>query len=159
MRAIALIAVLVLGGCSTLRVGGGGLGPQDALTIGFLQTQSLPTQSTSPGIAYSTGVALSCTAGGGYVAFHADVRAEADTSTVRLAIAKVDDSGNEAAVGSPAPITVVASEPPPTGLKTVIFKPIAMSELCATLSPGDYHARIVAPDGTVLAFGHFTIVP
>jgi hypothetical protein len=87
------------------------------------------------------------------------VGADADTSPVRLAIAKVEANGNETAVGSPAPLTVVASEPPPTGLKAVIFKPLAVSELCATLRAGGYHARIVAPDGTVLTDGHFTIGP
>ena len=154
MRALLLVAALVLSGCH----GEGPPGPPDALTIGWLPNPDLPTYSTDPVIAYSTGVGLPCTLGG-YVAFHADVRADANTSTVRLAIAKVDANGNETAVGSPAPITVVASEPPPTGLKTVIFKPLAMSYLCATLTAGDYHARIVAPDGTVLAFGHFTLTP
>ena len=158
MRALALIGVLVLAGCSTLHFGGGAPGPEDALTIGFLPNPELPHQSTSPGIAYTTGVSLACPADG-YIAFHADLSADANIATVRLAISKVDGSGNETAVGSPAPIRVVASEPPPTGLKTVIFKPIAMSELCATLGPGDYHARILAVDGTVLAFGHFSIVP
>src|SRR5665213_1373389 len=134
MRALLLVAALVLSGCH----GEGPPGPPDALTIGWLPNPDLPTYSTDPVIAYSTGVGLPCTLGG-YVAVHAN--------------------GNETAVGSPAPITVVASEPPPTGLKTVIFKPLAMSYLCATLTAGDYHARIVAPDGTVLAFGHFTLTP
>jgi hypothetical protein len=96
---------------------------------------------------------------GGYVAFHADVSADANASTVGLAIEKVDTNGNETAVGSPVPLTVVASEPPPTGLKTVIYKPLAVSDLCATLTAGDYHARIIGSDGTVLAFGRFAITP
>jgi hypothetical protein len=155
MRALLLVAALVVSGC---RGEGPPGGPPDALTIGWLPNPSLPTYSTDPVIAYTTGVSLPCRVGG-YIAFHADVHADANTSTVRLAIAKVDANGNETAVGSPAPLAVVASEPPPTGLKTVIFKPIAVSDLCATLTAGDYHARIVAPDGTVLAFGHFTLGP
>jgi hypothetical protein len=152
MRALLLVAALVLSGCN----GEGPPGqPVDALTIGFLPTDSLPTDRL---IAYSTGVAVSCRVGG-YLAFRADVRADADTSSVRLAIAKVDADGNQTAVGSPPSLTVVASEPPPTGLKTVIFKPLATSELCATLSVGAYHAWIVAPDGTALTDGRFIITP
>ena len=154
MRALLLVAALVLSGCH----GEGPPGPPDALTIGFLPSDSLPTHSTDPVIAYSTGVAVSCTVGG-YVAFHADVSADANAATVGLAIAKVDGNGNETAVRWPVPLTVVASEPPPTGLKTVIFKPLAVSYLCATLTAGDYHARIVGLDGTVLAFGRFTLAP
>src|ERR1035437_4756075 len=154
MRALLLVAALVVSGCH----GEGPPGPPDALTIGWLPTRSLPTHSTDPVIAYSTGVAVSCTVGG-YVAFHADVSADANASTVGLAIDKVDTNGNETAVGSPVPLTVVASEPPPTGLKTVIYKPLAVSDLCATLTAGDYHARIIGSDGTVLAFGRFAITP
>ena len=136
----------------------GSSGAVDALTIGFLPTDTLPTHSTEPGLAYSTGVAISCTVGG-YIAFHAEVSANANASPVELAIARVDANGNENIVGSPVPIEVVASEPPPTGLNTFIYQPMSVAELCATLGAGDYHARIVAADGTVLAFGHFSIAP
>jgi hypothetical protein len=159
MRALALIAVLVLAGCQTT-FNGGGAPVQEALTIGFLPTSSLPRASTGldPGPGYSSGVVVSCTVGG-YFAFRADVNASAAASPVELAIARVDANGNESAVGSPTPITVVASEPPPTGLNEFIYKPMSVAELCATLGAGDYHARIVAADGTVLAFGHFSIAP
>jgi hypothetical protein len=54
---------------------------------------------------------------------------------------------------------VAASEPPPPGLNEFIYKPMSLAALCATLGAGDYHARILAADGTVLAFGHFSIAP
>jgi hypothetical protein len=160
MRGLALIAVLVLAGCQTTFNGGGGMPVQEPLTIGFLPTSSLPRASTGldPGPGYSSGVVLSCTVGG-YIAFRADVNANADASPVELAITRVNASGNESAVGSPAPITVVASEPPPSGLNEFIYKPMSVPEMCATLGAGDYHARIVAADGSVLAFGHFSIAP
>jgi hypothetical protein len=158
MRAFLLIAALVVSGCQGLSAPGAPI--EDALTIGYLPTSSLPRASTGlePGPAYSSGVAISCTVGG-YIAFRADVNANADASPVRLAIARVDASGSESAVGSPTPITVVASEPPPTGLNEFIYKPMSVAELCATLGAGDYHARIVAADGSILAFGHFAITP
>ena len=159
--ALALIAVMLLGGCGAVDGPvGGAIGSTDALTIGFLPTSSLPRQSsgteTDPG--YSSGVVLSCTVGG-YIAFRADVNGDADASPVELAIARVDASGSESPVGSPAPIVVAASEPPPSGLNEFIYQPMSVTEMCATLGAGDYHARILAADGTVLAFGHFSIAP
>ena len=155
MRALLLGALLVLSGCH----GEGPPGQEPgALTVGFLPVDSLPMHSTDPVIAYSSAVAISCTVAG-YVAFRADVRADTDTSSVRLLIARVDANGNETPVRLPVPLTVVASAPPPTGLKTVIFKPVAVSELCATFSAGNYHARLVPPDNTMLTDGHFSITP
>jgi len=157
MRGLLLFAALVVGGCQGFGAPGAPP-PPDALTIGFVPTDSLPTQSTDPGLAYSTGVAVSCTVGG-YLAFHANVSADANASSAELAIAKVDANGNETAAGSPVPFTVVASEPPPTDLNSFIYEPISVPRLSATLGAGDYHARIVTPDGTVLAFGRFSITP
>ncbi len=161
MRALALAAVLVLVGCQATSIGPvGGMPVQEPLTIGILPTSSLPRASagteSDPG--YSSGAVISCTVGG-YLAFRADVDAKADASPVQLAIARVDANGNESPVGSPAPIKVAASEPPPSGLHEFIYEPMSVPEMCATLGPGDYHARILAADGTVLAYGHFTIVP
>jgi hypothetical protein len=158
VRALILIAALVLSGCAAFE--GPGAPTEDALTIGFLPTSALPRASTGldPGPGYSSGVVISCTVGG-YIAFRADVSAEASASPVRLAIARIDGGGNESAIGSPAPITVVASEPPPSGLNEFIYEPMSVAEMCATLGAGDYHARILAADGTVLAFGHFAIAP
>lgn len=160
MRVLALITGLVLAGCQATFNGGGGMPVQEALTIGFLPTSSLPRASTGldPGPGYSSGVVISCTVGG-YIAFRADLNANADASPVRLAIAKVDAGANETAVGSPAPIKVAASEPPPSGLNEFIYEPMSVPQLCATLGAGDFHARIVAADGTVLASGHFSIAP
>ena len=161
MRALALIAVMLLGGCGAVDGPvGGAIGATETLTIGFLPTSTLPRASTGTGSdpGYSSGVTLSCTAGG-YIAFRADVDRNADASPVRLAIARVDASGNDSAVGSPVPIKVAASEPPPSGLNEFIYEPMSVAEMCATLGAGDYHARIVAADGTVLAFGHFSIAP
>lgn len=157
VRALVL-AALVLSGCTAF--GGPGAYVQEALTIGFLPTSSLPRASTGldPGPGYASGAVISCTVGG-YIAFRADVNATAAASPVRLAIARVDGSGGEIAVGSPAPITVAASEPPPPGVNEYIYEPMSVAELCATLGAGDYHAQIVAADGTVLASGHFSIAP
>jgi hypothetical protein len=153
MRALVLVAAVLVAGCQ----GFGAPGeppPPDALTLAWL-----PTQSLDPTAAYSTGEAFSCEIGG-FVSLHAEMSAGAKPSAVGLAIAKLDSNGNETALGSPMPLTPAGSEPAPTGLNVFIYGPLAVSELCATLVAGDYHARIVSADGrAVLAFGRFTLTP
>lgn len=158
MRGLLLVAVITLAGCTAFE-GGGAAPPEESLTIGFLPTNELPMDSTGgTGPAYSTGVTLSCTVGE-YIAFHAAVSSDNGPSPVGLSISKVDAAGNETAVGSPIPMTVAASEPPPYGLNVFIYEPMSVAELCATLGAGNFRARIIAPDGGILASGHFSIMP
>ena len=158
MRALLLIAASVVSGCSQ-GFGAPGAPPSpDALTLAWLPTVELPTKSIEPGFAYSTGMTLSCTEGG-YLALHAYVDAQADASKVGLAIAKVAANGSETATGSPVPLTRAAADIAPYGQNAYIYAPIAMSELCVSRAAGDYHLRLVGPDGTAVALGRLMLTP
>lgn len=154
MRAIVLIGAALVAGCQGF--GAPGAPPQpDALTAAWL-----PTQSLEPATAYSTANAFSCETGG-FISLHAEISATAGPSPVGLAFAKVDSNGGEMPFGSPVPLPspVPVAEAAPNGLNDFIYGPIAVSDLCATFTSGDYHLRLVAADGQVLAFGRFSLTP
>lgn len=154
MRAIVLIAAALVAGCQAF--GAPGAPPQpDALTAAWL-----PTQSLEPAAAYSTGTAFSCEIGG-FISLHAEISATASPSPVGLAFAKVDSNGGEMPLGSPMPLPlpVPVPEAVPDGLTDFIYGPIAVSDLCATFTSGDYHLRVLSAAGQVLAFGRFSLTP